>query len=69
MRGALLIAVAMAITGCARSWQPFSDDTIGQAKTATWEQCMAREWLQTKAAEARCLDEAKRAQAQPTGRD
>lgn len=58
---ALALALTLLLSGCASTWQPFSDDAIGQAKLAAYEACMAGHLLQTQKAEDRCLQFAKRA--------
>lgn len=55
----ILAITLMLLAGCASTWQPFSDDSYGQAMASAYESCMGRRLLQTKKAEMECLDAAK----------
>ena len=58
---ALSIAAAFGAAGCASTWQPYSDDSVGQLANATYTACMSRKLMQTVNAETQCIGQARRA--------
>lgn len=56
-----ILAACVALTGCASTWHPFSDEPAGHVASDAYDECMSREWLPTKWAEERCLEAAKKA--------